>query len=147
MSEMSISYNVEELKKLDIPNMIGRGDEPCLIKLAINAGADIHAYNDLAILKAMKHKNSIEILKMLKDEGMKFDTEIAAQYVCDAIEQNYLAYARFIIENGVDIDYEDNRIFDTALNSYIDYNYDKWYYGIIKVIINKMDIDYPYLED
>lgn len=147
MSKNSISCNVKELKKLDISNMIERGYEPCLIKLAIDAGANIHAYNDLAILKAMNHSYSIEILKMLKDAGMKFDTEIAAQCVCEAIEQNYLSYARFIIENGVNIHYEDNKIFNTLLRRYIASDYDEWYLGIIKVVLNKMDIDCPYLKD
>lgn len=135
MSEKSISCNVEELKKLDIPKMIEKGYELCLIQVAIDAGADIHIRNDEAIGAAMKRVTSIEILNILKEAGMKFDTKVAKQYAIYALKNNYISDAAFLIKNGADVCWReiayiaDNRM-----------KHDSDYLGIIKLTFDKMGI-------
>ncbi len=82
--------------------MIRRGDETLLIRFAMLCGANPRDYIDEVIEAAMTRKDSIEVLKLLDEFGMKFNSERAAHSAYIAIKNNYLDYAEFLIEHGAD---------------------------------------------
>lgn len=131
----------EQFASLNISDMIKWGDEILLIKMAIEAGADIHRDNDKALSEAISREDSIELLELLKSSGMDFGTNFAASDTQEAILNHHFSSAIFLVENGVNVHWNNDVLLRTTITNCYQNGYSKRYYGIIKAIINKMDID------
>lgn len=107
-----IIENEEILKNsLNICKMIKEGYSPAVIELAIKLGADIHEYNDEVLMTLVENfQNPIEILKILKNSGMKFNTPKAADAAYTAIRNGNLLFAEYLIDNGVDVHWSEDII-------------------------------------
>lgn len=111
-----ISKNEEKLKEsLNICTMIEQGYSPCVIELAIKLGADIHEYNDSVLITLAKYSiNTMEILEILKNAGMQFNTSKAADATYTAMVYDNLVLAEYLIDNGVNVHWSDDIIIKTA---------------------------------
>ncbi|KAF9205732.1 hypothetical protein BGZ49_003573 [Haplosporangium sp. Z 27] len=77
-----------------------RGNDVEIVKLLIDYEADVHAFNEEAIMVAA-HKGHVEILKLLIQAGADFETKAGAP-LRQAAEGGHTEAVRVLCENGAD---------------------------------------------
>lgn len=89
-------------KTLDVEKMISRGDEIFLIKFAMLCGAKRIESLDKIFDATMTRKDFIDVLKLIEYFYGELDYKEATNSAYKAIKNNYLDYAKFLIEHGAD---------------------------------------------
>lgn len=87
---------------LDVEKMISRGDEIFLIKYALLNGAKRIKPLDKIFDATMTRKDFIDVLKLIEYFYGELDYKEATNSAYKAIKNNYLDYAKFLIEHGAD---------------------------------------------
>lgn len=87
---------------LDVEKMISRGDEIFLIKYAMISGAKRTESLDKIFDATMTRKDFIDVLKLIEYFYGELDYKEATNSAYKAIKNNYLDYAKFLIEHGAD---------------------------------------------
>lgn len=85
------------------------------VKFLIENGADINAEADdgrTPLCLLIKHCGTIEMIKFFIDNGAKLDTDRGGTPLYWALNMRYYNVARFLIENGLDVNKPIDRFYD-----------------------------------
>ncbi len=85
-----------------------------LVDFLLQNGADIHAQDNLALIKAI-HENNLQMIKLLFSHGINIGDNLVDPLNVAILTESVLPIIEFLVENGADLHYENDIILDSAL--------------------------------
>lgn len=124
------------IKDVNLIFMIKAGYPLEIIELIIKMGKNVYEdYEDRDIFQAIVNRkyNIVGTMELLKKYGIKFNNRYASEALYDFVEQEKLEEAMYLIDNEVDVHWNDNAIIKLALSKA---QKDEMYYEFLKVLFN-----------